>query len=226
MSAHYLCSTIGKKQLMAISGLGWCAFVFLHMTGNLLYLAGAEAYNNYSQMITGNKEIYYLMEAGLVTFLVLHILFAAMVVLNNRAARPVGYAVSPQSKPKSAATFASRTMALSGTLILVFIVLHLITFRFGPEYPFMHKGQEIRDLHRLMMEVFQSALYVGWYVVALFVLSFHLQHALWSSLQTLGVIPGGKEAGIRKISYAFGILVSLGFAVNPIYIFLFQRGGQ
>lgn len=225
MSTRYLCSSIGKKQLMAITGLGWCLFVLTHMIGNLLYLVGPEAYNNYGNNITGNKEIYYTMEAGLVTMLVLHILFAAMVVMQNRSARNVGYAVSPQKSAKTAATVASRTMALSGTLILVFIVLHLITFRFGPDYPFAYKGQEIRDLHKLMTEVFQSALYVGWYVVALFVLAFHLSHALWSSLQTLGAIPGGKEAGLRKLSYAFGIAVSAGFAVNPIYIFL-TRGGQ
>lgn len=226
MSAHYLCSSIGKKQLMALTGLGWCGFVLSHMIGNLLYLVGPEAYNQYSHAITGNKEIYYAIEAGLVTLLVLHIVFALMVVLKNRASRPVGYAVSPQRGDKTAATFASRTMALSGTLVLVFIVLHLITFRFGPEYPFAFKGEEIRDLHKLMWEVFQSSLYVGWYLLALTVLSFHLQHALWSSLQTLGVIPMGKEPCVRKLSYAFGILVSIGFAVNPIFIFFFQRGGQ
>ena len=226
MSARYLSISIGRKQLMAATGLGWCGFVLMHMLGNLLYLVGPEAYNNYGNNITGNKEIYYTIEAGLVTMLVLHIVFAILIVMQNRRARPVGYAVSPQSGSKTAATFASRTMALSGILVLVFIVLHLITFRFGPEYPFPYKGQEIRDLSRLMLEVFQSTLYVAWYLVALFVLSFHLQHALWSSLQTLGLIPWGKEACIRKVSYAFGILVSLGFAVNPIYIYLFQRGAQ
>ncbi|WP_312594364.1 hypothetical protein, partial [Staphylococcus aureus] len=80
------------------------------------------------------------------------------------------------------------------------------------QYPFEYHGQTIRDLARLMREVFAQGGAVGFYLFCLFVLSFHLQHALWSSLQTLGWIPGGKEAGIRKLSYAFGILVSLGFA--------------
>jgi succinate dehydrogenase / fumarate reductase cytochrome b subunit len=225
MSARYLCSSIGKKQLMALTGLGWCGFVLAHMLGNLLFLVGPEAYNNYGNNITGNKEFYYLAEAGLVAMLVIHVFAAMLVVVANRRARPIGYAVSPQTSPKTAATFASRTMALSGLLVLVFIVFHLITFRFGPEYPFPYKGQEIRDLHRLMVEVFQSAGYTAWYLVALSVLSLHLQHALWSSLQTMGWIPLGKEAGIRKLSYAFGILVSVGFALNPIYIF-FLRGGR
>jgi succinate dehydrogenase / fumarate reductase cytochrome b subunit len=226
MSARYLCTSIGRKQLMALTGLGWCGFVFGHMAGNLLYLLGPEEFNNYGHNITSNKEIYYAIETGLVTLLALHILFAASVVIQNRRARPVGYAVSPNKHAKSAATVASRTMALSGTLILAFLVLHLIHFRFGAQYPFEYHGQTIRDLARLMREVFAQGGAVGFYLFCLFVLSFHLQHALWSSLQTLGWIPGGKEAGIRKLSYAFGILVSLGFAVNPIYVFFFQGGAQ
>ena len=226
MSSRYLCSSIGKKQLMALTGLGWCGFVLTHMLGNLLYLVGPAEYNNYGNNITGNKEFYYAAETGLVVMLLLHVIFAILIVRQNRAARPVGYAVSPQRSSKTAASFASRTMALSGTLVLVFIVFHLIHFRFGPEYPFQHKGQEIRDLARLMREFFQNAGYVAAYLVCLTVLSFHLQHALWSALQTLGLIPGGKEAGIRKLSYAFGILVSAGFALNPIYIYFVQGGGQ
>ncbi|MGZ3720290.1 MAG: succinate dehydrogenase cytochrome b subunit, partial [Bdellovibrionota bacterium] len=167
MSVRYLCSSIGKKQLMALTGLGWCGFVFSHMVGNLLYLVGPDAYNNYGNNITGNKEIYYTIEAGLVTMLVLHVLFAAMIVLKNRHARPVGYAVGQNRSDKTAATFASRTMALSGTLVLVFIVFHLIHFRFGVEYPYQYKGQEIRDLARLMREFFQNGGYVAAYVVCL-----------------------------------------------------------
>lgn len=223
MSVRYLCSPIGTKQLMALTGLGWCGFVFAHMAGNLLFLVEPGAYNAYGNAITGGA-LYYLMEAGLLTLLLAHIAAAAAVVIRNRRARPVGYAVGQQGSAKTAATFASRTMALSGLLVLVFIVLHLITFRFGPDYPFAYKGEDIRDLHRLMVEVFQSAGYTAWYLIALSVLSLHLQHALWSSLQTMGWIPGGKEMPIRKLSYCFGALVSVGFAINPIYIFFFGGG--
>jgi succinate dehydrogenase / fumarate reductase cytochrome b subunit len=226
MSTRYLSSSIGKKQLMALTGLGWCGFVFTHMVGNLLYLVGPDAYNNYGNNITGNKEIYYAIETILVTLLALHVLFAAMIVIGNRRARPIGYSLNQNKSNKSAASVASRTMALSGTLVLVFIVFHLIQFRFGTDYPYQYKGQEIRDLARLMREFFQSGGYVAAYLICLFVLSFHLQHALWSSLQTLGLIPGGKEAGIRRLSYLFGIATCTGFALNPLYIFFVQRGGQ
>ncbi len=226
MSNKYLCSPIGKKQLMALTGLGWCGFVFTHMAGNLVYFAGPEAYNAYSESITGNKELYYMIEAGLLAMLALHVLFAMMIVVANRRARPVGYAVGQGKSDKTAASAASRSMALTGTLVLVFIVFHLIHFRFGAFYPIQWHGFEIRDIARLMREFFQNGAYVAAYAVCLVALSFHLQHALWSSLQTLGWIPGGKEAALRCLSFLFGIGVSVGFVLTPLYIFFAQGGAQ
>jgi succinate dehydrogenase / fumarate reductase cytochrome b subunit len=224
MSARYFATNVGKKQLMAITGLLWCGFVLGHMLGNLTFLLGAEEFNAYGNAIT-SSHLYYVIEAGLLATLGSHILFAMLVVLENRSARPVAYAVSPQRGSKTAATFASRTMALSGLLILVFIVLHLITFRFGTHYEAEYHGFAMRDLSRLMFEVFAQAGYVAWYLVAMFVLAFHLAHAVWSSVQTLGLIPSGKEALVRKASYAFGFVVALGFTAGPIYVF-FLGGAQ
>jgi succinate dehydrogenase / fumarate reductase, cytochrome b subunit len=216
----YLRSSIGKKQMMAITGLLWCGFVTGHMVGNLLFLIGPEAFNAYGHAITGNKPIYYTIEAILLSTLLLHIFFAVLVVLDNRRAKPVGYAVTPRGDSKGAVTLAAKTMKYSGAVILLFVVLHLITFRFGVYYSFPHKGEDIRDLYRLMEEVFASAGYVGFYLLCLLILAFHLSHALWSSVQSLGLIPDGKEAKLRCASLAFGWVVALGFAVNPIIIFI------
>lgn len=220
MSVAYLRSSIGKKQMMAITGLAWCGFVAGHMLGNLLYLVSPEAYNAYGHGITSNKAIYYTIEAGLLLTLTLHVVFAILVVLGNKSARPQGYAISQQRGEKTAASFASRTMKYSGILILVFVIQHLITFRFGPYYPTSLNGTEIRDLAKLMEEVFASAAYVGWYLLCLTLLAFHLSHALWSSLQTLGWIPANKEKALKNISCAFGWAVAVGFALNPLVIFL------
>lgn len=220
--ANYFCSSIGKKQMMAITGLGWCVFVLTHMLGNLFYFLGPEAYNAYGHAITGNKEIYYPMEMGLLATFLGHIFFAALVVMDNRKARPTGYAVSPNSGKKGRASMASRTMALSGMVTLVFVVLHLITFRFGEYYPFQFKGEEIRDLHLLMTNIFASVGYTAWYIFALFILGSHLSHALWSSLQTLGLVKTGKDLKVLCLSKAFGWIVALGFMANPIYIHFFK----
>lgn len=222
MKGSYLCSSIGKKQMMAVTGLAWCGFVTGHMLGNLLYLVGPEAFNAYGHGITSNKPLYYAIETGLLLTLLGHIFFALLVVLDNRRARPIGYSVGQQGSDKSAASFASRTMKYSGLLVLVFIVLHLITFRFGTYYSATLKGEEVRDLAQLMTEIFSSAGYVAWYAVAMLMLAFHLSHALWSSLQTLSLIPAGKEKGLRCLSQAYGWIVAIGFLLNPIYIYFFK----
>lgn len=218
-ASAYLSSSIGKKQLMAITGLAWCGFVLSHMLGNLLYLVGPDAYNAYGHAITGNKPIYYAIETGLLLTLLGHIFFAALVVIGNIKARPVGYAVKPGMGTKGAASLASKTMQYSGALVLVFLVLHLIKFRFGEYIPFSYKGEEIRDLHKLMTDVFQSTGYVAWYMISLAVLGLHLSHALWSSIQTLGLVPGGKECTLRCASKIFGWGTAIGFALNPIVIY-------
>jgi succinate dehydrogenase / fumarate reductase, cytochrome b subunit len=225
MSASYLATNLGKKQMMAITGLLWCGFVVGHMLGNLTFLLGPEAFNSYGNAIT-SSHLYYLIEAGLLATLLSHIACALMVVLENRAARPVGYAVSQQKGKKTSASFASRTMALSGLLVVVFVINHLLTFRFGPHYDAEYHGFAMRDLHKLMLEVFGQAPYVAWYVFAMAVLAFHLDHALWSALQTLGLIPDGKIGKIRLASHAFGFLVAVGFMVNPIYVLLSNGGAQ
>ncbi len=223
MSGRYFFSSIGKKQLMGITGLALCGFVLSHMLGNLLYLVGPDAFNKYGHSITGNKAFYYPIEMGLLFCFLAHIFFAFLVVRDNRRARPVGYAKNPAARGKGAASLASRSMALSGVLILVFVVLHLNTFRFGQHYPYDLHGTEVRDLHLLMTEVFSSVGYVVWYAISMWVLAMHLSHALWSSLQTLGWVPGDKEKTILCLSKIFGWTVAIGFVLNPLYIF-FTRG--
>lgn len=224
MTGSYLKSSIGKKQLMAITGLAWCGFVLGHMAGNLLYLLGPDYFNSYGHGITHNKPIYFTIEIGLLVTFTLHVLFAFAVIWDNMKARPIGYSVGQQKSSKSAATFASRTMKYSGILILVFTILHLITFRFGPYYPYTYQGEEIRDLYLLTKEVFANVGYFVWYLVALTALGLHLSHALWSALQTLGLIPAYRETLVQRISYAYGWIVAIGFMANPLYIFLVQRG--
>jgi succinate dehydrogenase / fumarate reductase cytochrome b subunit len=219
-TASFLTSSIGKKQLMGIAGLFWCGFVLTHMLGNLLYLVGPDAYNAYGNSITSIKELYYPLEVALALTLIVHVVFGILVSVENKRARPVGYAVKPGMGTKGQASFGSKTMVYTGLLIFVFIILHLIKFRFGVHYPYQMDGHEIRDLHRLMSETFAGWGYTAWYLVCLYVLGLHLSHALWSSVQTLGLVPNGKEITFLRVSQAFGWIVAIGFALNPIYIFL------
>lgn len=218
-SSHgFLRSTIGKKYLMGLAGLIWAGFVFAHMAGNLLVFVSADAYNAYGHAITSGA-ILYVAETVLVAALVAHVVLAISLTRQNSAARAGGgYAVKAKGEKK--ARFASTTMGIQGSLILVFIILHLITFKYGTHYETVVNGVPMRDLHRLMVEVFQQPGYIVWYIIALIILGFHLRHGVGSVFQSFGWMDGRYQPVLRKLSLLYAIVVALGFISQPIYLFL------
>ncbi|MCC7404301.1 MAG: succinate dehydrogenase cytochrome b subunit [Bdellovibrionales bacterium] len=222
MSHHCLTQTkIGKKYLVALTGLGLSLFVLMHMLGNLLILVSPEAYNKYGHALTSNPGIY-LAEVGLVAILFVHLALAMKLTRENWKARPVGYAVV--SSGEKATSLTTRSMWAQGILIFVFIIHHLITFKFGPHYEVEYGGVMMRDLHRLVIEVFQNPLYVAWYLVALFALAFHLSHGVKSSIQTLGIHHPRYFNKFKMAGILYSVLVGVGFMSQPLYVFLIYKG--
>lgn len=215
--ASYLRSTIGKKLLVGISGLALSGFVLLHMAGNLLLFAGPEAYNTYSHKLTSTPLIY-VAEAGLVFFFLLHIGLVTQLTLRNRDARPEAYA--ERGKRAKRTSWIARTLILSGLLIFVFVVLHLITFKWGTLYMTEYGGVPMRDLYRLVLEKFKDPLYVAWYVVSMVVLGMHLSHGVAVSFQSLG-LASARNRTLRAIGNAFAIVVCGGFIAQPVYMYFF-----
>lgn len=215
----FLKSTIGKKYIMAVTGLVWAGFVLAHMLGNFLLFVSADAYNAYSHALTSGKLIY-LAEAVLILSLIPHIITAVGLTLKNKSARERGYAVSAEEK---GASMISKTMHLQGMLILVFIILHLIGFKYGTVYETTVDGVVMRDIYKLVLETFKSPIYVVWYIVALVVLGMHLSHGIKSVFQSLGLLSRANQNIIKTISIAYAILVAGGFIIQPIYVFLFAK---
>ena len=212
----YWKSTIGRKQLLGLAGLGLCLFILTHMLGNLLIFVGAETYNMYAHSLVSNPFIY-VAEVGLLGLFVLHIVLAIVVTLLNKKARPVSYAVSP--KGDKATSLAAKTMIHQGVIVLVFVIHHLITFKFGPMYFVNYSGLVVRDLFKLLQEVFQSPLYAAWYVVAVVVLGLHLSHGFASSIKTLGFNHPRFNSTIEKMGKFYACIVVVGFVAQPLYIF-------
>lgn len=211
-----LTTTVGKKYLMGITGLIWAGFVLTHMIGNMLLFVGPDAYNSYSHALT-SMELIYVAEAVLVIALLVHIYCAISLTLHNRGAKDQKYAVKAKTKKPA---FASSTMGIQGTIVLVFIISHLITFKYGTVYQTTVGGVPMRDLARLVVEVFQSPGAVAWYVVALVVLFFHLSHGFSSSFQSLGLMTGTYRKPLRSLSWAYAIIVAAGFISQPLYAYL------
>jgi succinate dehydrogenase / fumarate reductase, cytochrome b subunit len=218
---NILCSTVGKKAVVGLTGFFLSGFTLLHMSGNLILFAGGEAYNKYTYQMTSNKAFAYTGEVILALLFVVHILLALSLANDNRKARPV--------KPTSAgsgtkrASFASRTMVYSGLLLLVFLYWHLKEFRFGMHYTVTYGGVEMRDMFRVVMEEFRDPVQVAAYSFFVIVLGLHLNHGVSAFFQSLG-LASSLDCRLRKLSWGFCTLVAVGFLTQPLYIHF--TGGQ
>ena len=157
-------SSIGSKFLIAFTGLSLLVFLIAHLAGNLLFIAGPDAFNEYSHKLISNPLVY-LAEIGLLAVFVLHFYKTVAMVGGSYAARPHGYAKRKWAKTKSERSrksVSSSTMILTGTITLLFVITHLMTFKFGAYY---ETADGIRDLYRLQLAVFSSPAYVAFYVV-------------------------------------------------------------
>ncbi len=217
----WICSTIGQKQVIGLTGLGLCGFVLVHMVGNLLILVGPQAYNEYSHALISNPLIY-LAEAGLLLMFLAHLVIASVISFANWRARDSRYAVPPNGDKGT--SLLKRTLWFQGLLILVFLILHLITFKYGTHYTANYGKGDIRDLHRLAIEVFHQPGYVIWYIVALLTLLFHLSHGLPSSLQTFGIYQPRFQYGFKVAGWTYALIVGVGFIVQPLYVFFIYQG--
>lgn len=216
----FFSSSLGKKYVMGVTGLGLSLFVLVHMLGNLSMFIGPDAYNAYSYAIVSNKPLLFGAEAGLIVLFLTHIGFAIRLTLANRAARPARYAMATNGE--KGVSLASKTMIHHGMVIFIFTVLHLATFKYGTHYETTVNGVEMRDLYRLMDETFESPGYVAWYVFALLALGFHLSHGVQSSFQSLGFNHPSYTPTIKRVSWAFAIIVAGGFISQPIYLLFFN----
>lgn len=214
----YFSSSVGRKQMMGITGLVWSLFVLTHMAGNMLIMVSAEKYNLYSHALVSNPFLI-VAELGLLLTLTLHVVDGVWLTLQNKAARPKKYAMPTNGEKK--ARFQSKYMIFHGSLLLVFIILHLITFKWGPEYTTTINGVEMRDLHRLVIEVFHNTRYVVWYCIAMVVVGLHLSHGFYSSFASLGIFHPRFAPYVSKFGYLYAFVVAAGFLSQPIYVYFF-----
>jgi succinate dehydrogenase / fumarate reductase cytochrome b subunit len=216
--AAFLATAIGRKVLMAVSGLLLLGFLVAHLAGNLLIFESAKAFNAYSHKLISNPLIY-AAELGLLLLFVAHLAAGILVTLKNRAARSAPYELKRWAGSPSHKSWASTTMILSGIVVLVFVPLHLITFKFGTYYAAAEPG--VRDLHRLVVEKFQKPVWTAWYVVAMIVIGFHLWHGFGSAFETLGV---HYRRPLRRFGELLAVLIAGGFLLIPVILYLTGGG--
>ncbi|MBC7464937.1 MAG: succinate dehydrogenase cytochrome b subunit [Bdellovibrio sp.] len=217
----FLKSTVGRKYIMGLTGLVWMGFVLAHMAGNMLILFSTDAFNAYGHAIVSNKPLLFVAETVLLLTLIVHVTTAISLTIENRAAKKSRYAVQPTGVKST--SWASRNMGFQGSLILCFIILHLITFKYGAHYETTVNGVVMRDLAKLMFEVFTQPGYVIWYVVCLILLMFHLSHGVHSVFQSFGFLERKMQAGLKTFAWIYALIVVGGFLSQPLYVFFIHQ---
>ena len=218
-------SSLGRKYLMALSGLFLCTFLIVHCIGNMQLFKddGGQAFNEYTYFMTHNPLIKIVAYVNYALIL-LHVINGFILLSANKKARPQAYANVDQSK---SSTWSSRNMGILGTLILVFLIVHMRSFwfemKFGSIPLINYDGSEItyKDMYKIVVEAFTQAWYVVLYVICMIALAFHLFHGFQSAFQTFGVNHHRYTPVIKVIGVGvFAIIIPALFAAMPLFFLL------
>ena len=216
----FFSSSLGRKLMMALTGLFLITFLAVHLAGNLQLLKGdgGKSFNIYAEFMSTNPLIQTVSKVNFALILI-HIVWAIILTRKNKVARGLNYAKSNQS-----AHWSSRNMGILGTIILIFLVVHLRHFyaqmHWGGIPTVTYEGQQVRDIYTVVSFWFGKAWYAGLYVVCMIGLAFHLWHGFSSAFQTLGLNHVKYNPVINFVGKAFAIVVPALFALIPILMFL------
>ncbi len=217
-------STIGKKILMAITGLALCGFIVGHLVGNFtLLLDNPDIFNLYAHKLSQLGIMLALIEIGLAGIFLLHIISGVTVTLENWRARPQKYQVVNNAGGSSKKTLSSRTMIYTGLVIAIFLISHVAMFKYGAAGQAMNLEAEyghVKDLHALVIGVFQNIGFVIGYVAVMALLGFHLRHGFWSAFQSLGLNHPRYMRVIQAVGVLFAVIMAFSFLFIPIFLFI------
>jgi succinate dehydrogenase / fumarate reductase, cytochrome b subunit len=211
--SNFLNSSIGKKLIMSISGLFLIAFLLVHLTINLLTLAGPETFNAAAHFM-GTNIVMKIMEPMLALGFLIHIIYSLILYAQNLSARPVRYKVVNQAETS---TWASRNMVFLGIVILAFLGIHLVNYFYKIKFT-----DDVTSEYHLVVGLFTAEYwyYVALYVIGAIFLGLHLYHAFQSAFQTLGLNNSKWRARWNALGLVYSLVIGLGFALIPLYFLI------
>jgi len=202
-------SSVGKKLMMAVTGLFFCVFLVLHLAGNMTIYMGKDAFISYAEHLHSLGPLLILAEWGLLFFAVIHISTGLFLFYQNFKARPTRYAVNKRAGGR---TLGSATMPYTGVILLFFVIYHLFNFHFV--------DKTHTTISQIVSTAFAQPSYVLIYTVAMIIAAVHVSHGFWSAFQTLGANHPKYTPLLRGLSLVFSLLVGIGFGFIPIYVSL------
>ena len=209
-------SSIGKKLVMAVTGICLMLFLIIHLAGNLSLYGGPKAFNGYVGLLEMIRPLIRVIEVILALVIFFHILNGVRLWIENKIARPQAYTIN--GSRKNTDVF-SRTSFITGSVIFIFLILHLQTIW----YKFNFTGTEL-DLYTITTKWFAHLWYSVLYLIAIVLLGFHLNHGFQSAFQTFGWNSKKYFPLIEIVGTLYAIIMTLGFASIPIYFYFF--GGK
>jgi len=205
-------TTIGKKAVMAVTGVILALFVIGHLIGNLQIFLGPDQFNGYARTLRHLPELLWPVRVILLISVLLHIWSSLQLAVLKSEARPTGYA----KRTPAGSSYASRTMYWSGPIIAAFVVYHLMQFTFGvggtPYHPFDAYGNVIQGFRVPAVSIF--------YIVAMALLCLHLRHGLWSMFQSLGFNHPRHTPKIKRAASLVALFIFFGFISIPVAVML------
>ena len=220
---NFLTSSIGRKLIMSLTGLFLIVFLIIHLLGNLQLLAndGGESFNSYAYFMTTNPVIK-TVSYGLYFFILLHAFLGIVIWWKNKAAKGSSYAVSSDAK----VTWASKNMALLGTFVLAFLLIHMGDFWYKMKFTdqlamvSVHgMDSQVKDLYAQVAYTFRNPWMVVAYIIGMATLAFHLWHGFQSAFQTLGINHNKYTPIIKTIGKLYAVIIPLAYAYIPLYYF-------
>ena len=202
-------SSVGKKLMMAVTGLFFCVFLVLHLAGNMTIYMGKDAFNSYAEHLHSLGPLLILAEWGLLIFAVIHISTGLFLFYQNFKARPTRYAVNKRAGGR---TLGSATMPYTGVILLLFVIYHLFNFHFV--------DKTHTTISQIVSTAFAQPSYVLIYTFAMIIAAVHVSHGFWSAFQTLGANHPKYTPLLRGLSLVFSLIVGIGFGFIPIYVSL------
>ena len=205
-------TSVGKKMVMAVTGVIWVAYLITHVLANLLVFQGPSKINAYSAFLHGTGGALWAARLVLIAALVFHVVAAIQLASRRQEARPVGYAAG---REPHTSTFAARTIRWGGALILLFLLFHILHFTVGTVHSSFLEG----DPYHNVAAGFRNPVVVVLYLIAMAVVGLHLYHGVWSSGRSLGMSPPSPRPLRRSLALVLALLVWLGFSIIPIAVY-------
>jgi succinate dehydrogenase / fumarate reductase, cytochrome b subunit len=212
----FLGSLITTKLIIGVTGILLFLYLILHIAGNLMVFLGPDKFNEYSHALISNPLVVPV-EIGLLAVFLIHLFKAVTMTFQNQSARPAKYAKKEWAGGASQKNIASSSMIVTGLAILIFVPIHVWTFKYGEFYDL---GNGVRDLYRTEAENFSSPLAVVLYVGMMVLVGLHLWHGVPSSFQSLGLNGPRFTPLIRKVGKVSAVVIGGGFIVITLWVFL------